>query len=216
MKLSGILKPSVLGSVTWKGFDKATAWEPCILAMKPTEGTFADNAKNHGLAGLNIDRCKIGNDVRYNPPAQNDKSPGFGMLNGLHSDATGTVTTGRWPANLILDESFTHQWTRYFYQAKASAAERTAGTTNGNNHPCVKSLDLNRYLATLILPPERDTPRRCLVPFSGSGSEVIGALLAGFEEVVGIEKEREYVQIAEERIKHWTECPLIPEEGDEQ
>jgi site-specific DNA-methyltransferase (adenine-specific) len=42
------------------------------------------------------------------------------------------------------------------------------------------------------------------VPFSGSGSEMIGGLLAGWDAVEGIEMEAEYVNIAHERIKHWT------------
>ena len=72
-----------------------------------------------------------------------------------------------------------------------------------NDHPCVKPLRLCRYLATLLLPPPRETPRRLLVPFSGTGSEIIGALLAGWEEVVGIEADERFVRIAEHRIRHW-------------
>jgi len=68
----------------------------------------------------------------------------------------------------------------------------------------VKPLDLCRWLATLILPPKRDTPRRLLVPFSGSGSEMIGAFLAGWDEVIGIEREAEYVEIAKARLAYWT------------
>ena len=67
----------------------------------------------------------------------------------------------------------------------------------------MKPLDLCRDLANLILPPPRETPRRLLIPFSGSGSEIIGALMAGWDEVVGIEREDRYVQIAERRIIHW-------------
>lgn len=67
----------------------------------------------------------------------------------------------------------------------------------------VKPIDLTRWLATLLLPPEEYAPRRILVPFSGSGSEMIGASLAGWEEIVGIEMEEEYVEIAEARLKHW-------------
>jgi site-specific DNA-methyltransferase (adenine-specific) len=75
---------------------------------------------------------------------------------------------------------------------------------NGKNvHPTLKPLSLTKYLATLILPPKLDQPRRLLVPFSGAGSEVIGALQAGWDEVVGVEQSKEYCEIAEARIKHW-------------
>ena len=121
---------------------------------------------------------------------------------------------------------------RYFYTAKASKRERNAGLEgfeekpatsrmnasmarmeNGvatneraeqskmqNSHPTVKPLSLTKYLATLIKPP---TGGRLLVPFSGSGSEMIGALQAGWEYVEGVEITEEYIPIAEARIKHW-------------
>ena len=38
---------------------------------------------------------------------------------------------------------------------------------------------------------------------NGSGSEMIGASLAGWEEVVGIEMEEEYVRIARARLAYW-------------
>jgi site-specific DNA-methyltransferase (adenine-specific) len=85
---------------------------------------------------------------------------------------------------------------RFFYCAKASRSERG----EGNTHPTVKPLKLCEYLARLILPPERDTPRRLLVPFSGSGSEMIGALRASWDEVEGIENNEAYVEIAHRRL----------------
>lgn len=82
-----------------------------------------------------------------------------------------------------------------------------AGRISGarNIHPTVKPLDLCRYLATLILPPaeRQQGTRKLLVPFSGSGSEMIGSLLAGWEEVTGVEREAEYVAIAKARISHY-------------
>ena len=123
------------------------------------------------------------------------------------------------------------------YQAKASRKERDAGLDGmpekdpgffaqdewsrknmgntpdeqrksiRNSHPTVKPIDLTRWLATLLLPPAEYGPRRILVPFSGSGSEMIGAHLAGWEEIVGIEMEREYVEIARARLDYWTTRP---------
>ncbi|MEO1103240.1 MAG: hypothetical protein AAFW98_05855, partial [Pseudomonadota bacterium] len=82
----------------------------------------------------------------------------------------------------------------------------TRGSARKNTHPTVKPIDLARYFATMLLPPPREDgqPRRLLVPFSGSGSEMIGALLAGWDEVVGIEMSQEYCEIARARIAHWT------------
>lgn len=69
----------------------------------------------------------------------------------------------------------------------------------------VKPIRLAAYLARLILPPELDTPRRLLVPFAGSGSEMIGARLAGWDVVTGIERESEYVALAEARLAWWAQ-----------
>lgn len=76
-------------------------------------------------------------------------------------------------------------------------------TTRRNTGPCIKPLALNRHLATLLLPPVLYAPRRILCPFGGTGSEAIGALLAGWEDVVYVEREEEYVRIAEARIAYW-------------
>jgi DNA modification methylase len=70
-----------------------------------------------------------------------------------------------------------------------------------NHHPCVKPLSLCEYLARLIVPPVayRDDAR-LLVPFAGSGSEILGALRAGWVHVDGIELEADYIEIARRRI----------------
>jgi hypothetical protein len=74
-----------------------------------------------------------------------------------------------------------------------------------NPHPTVKPIDLMRYLATLLLPPIEYAPRRIFIPFAGVASEMIGAGLAGWEHVVGVENntENNYVAIAEKRLEHW-------------
>lgn len=84
---------------------------------------------------------------------------------------------------------------RLFYVAKASRSERA-----GNDHPTVKPLTLCEYLARLILPSQRETPRRLLVPFSGSGSEMIGGLRAGWEHVTGVEMDRHFCEVAVRRL----------------
>lgn len=74
-----------------------------------------------------------------------------------------------------------------------------------NGHPTLKPINLAKYLATLLLPPVEYAPRRIFIPFSGSGSEMIGAGLAGWEHVVGVEfdTENNYVEIAKKRLEHW-------------
>jgi hypothetical protein len=76
-----------------------------------------------------------------------------------------------------------------------------------NHHPCLKPISLIKYLATLLLPPDTYAPRRICIPFAGSGSEMAGAILAGWDEVIGIEASPEYIPIAEARLRWWSQWP---------
>jgi len=64
-----------------------------------------------------------------------------------------------------------------------------------NGHPCVKPNSLMKYLCRLITPPNGIV----LDPFAGSGSTGKAALQEGFR-FIGIEKEKEYCDIANKRI----------------
>lgn len=65
-----------------------------------------------------------------------------------------------------------------------------------NNHPTVKPTELMRYLCRLVTPPGGVV----LDPFMGSGSTGKAAALEGFD-FIGIEREAEYLAIADARIK---------------
>lgn len=91
----------------------------------------------------------------------------------------------------------------FYYHAKVNPKERNAGLDEKNPHPTLKPIGLMKYLATLLLPPAEYTPRRILVPFSGVSSEMIGAGLAGWEHVVGIEFKEDYVNIGKKRLEYW-------------
>ena len=70
-----------------------------------------------------------------------------------------------------------------------------------NSHPTVKPLGIAKYLATLLLPPSSVPVRRILVPFSGSGSEMVACLLAGWDEVVGVEQDPIHAEVARLRCE---------------
>src|SRR6266478_5698571 len=79
------------------------AWEPCIVAMKPCDGTFKQNSEKWGQAGINIDACRI--------ETQEDRSRPYGPQNEANTYCKGwkgiesiSHPKGRWPANVILDE----------------------------------------------------------------------------------------------------------------
>jgi len=117
---------------------------------------------------------------------------------------------------------------RFFYCAKASKAERNMGLDDyeekpmgmsnrakhrstldhshdidlnrvinrKNYHPTVKPIKLMEYLVRLV------TPKKGIVlePFAGSGTTLIACKQQGFN-YIGIEREQEYCDIAEARLK---------------
>jgi site-specific DNA-methyltransferase (adenine-specific) len=154
-----------------------------------------------------------------------DKNSGMKQEENHFADAD---PKGRYPANLIHD-GLQEEWARYFYCPKTSSAERNRGLDDfdtkkmgmsggaqskgdgydkgqgiglnrvierKNTHPTVKPQELMKYLCRLV------TPKGGVVldPFMGSGSTGMAAKDEGFD-FIGIEKEQEYFEIAEARIK---------------
>jgi len=210
-----ITAPATESARTWAGYGTALkpAWEPIVLAMKPLDGTFAENAQRHGVAGLNVDGSRIGND-----DAQG-RWPANLLLNedaGRMLDAQSGITTsgamkrcvGPYPgknATGFLRGHFgpNNQHgdfggaSRFFYCAKAGERDRTCEGRVQNNHPTVKPRSLMKYLCRLVTPPGGGL---ILDPFMGSGSTGIGALLTG-NWFVGIELEPESFETARQRIE---------------
>lgn len=87
---------------------------------------------------------------------------------------------------------------RFFYVAKASSRERNAGLEDRNVHPTVKPVKLMRWLVRLVTPPGGTV----LDPFAGSGTTGCACVLEGFD-FIGVEREEEYVDLANARIAWW-------------
>ena len=75
-------------------------------------------------------------------------------------------------------------------------------TERKNTHPTVKPVELMKYLCRLVTPKGGTV----LDPFMGSGSTGMAAKDEGFD-FIGIEKEKEYFEIAESRINRF--APLM-------
>jgi len=81
-----------------------------VLAMKPIEGNFAQNAMEHGVAGLNIDAGRIGTGsdkisggcINYYDKVRS--SSNYGRKN-QQAIKDACYSQGRFPANLILEEN---------------------------------------------------------------------------------------------------------------
>jgi len=87
----------------WQGWGTALkpAWEPIIVARKPLVGTVAANVLEHGTGALNVDGCRIGDEEV--PINRLEEWSGFGQVKRPEYEAT--VGSGRWPANVALDEA---------------------------------------------------------------------------------------------------------------
>jgi DNA modification methylase len=96
----------------WDGWGTALkpAWEPILLCAKPLEGTFAQNALKHKVAGLNIDGGRIGTQDNLCGGAYAKHGSKREQLWGENSGNAWrrdkglefNPPSGRWPANLLL------------------------------------------------------------------------------------------------------------------
>ncbi|QBI97801.1 DNA methylase [Mycobacterium phage Zeuska] len=90
----------------WQGWSTALkpSFEPIVVARKPLVGTVAANVLEHGTGALNIDACRIATDEdRSRPPRAANAIYGGGK--GTNSTASESNPTGRWPTNVVLDET---------------------------------------------------------------------------------------------------------------
>jgi site-specific DNA-methyltransferase (adenine-specific) len=103
-----ITAPATPAAQQWHGFGTALkpANEPAVLARKPLSGTVADNVLTWGVGALNIDGCRVGSDIVGWQGAQGgsiDETQSQGRNYRMKSGEPRPVS-GRWPANVILDE----------------------------------------------------------------------------------------------------------------
>jgi len=193
------------GNSEWEGWGTALkpAHEPIVMARKPLEGTNIDNVLKYGTGGINIDGCRIqGDDTGSERKITNRKSRNENGVwtdenSGMKADGAKFADAdpkGRYPAN-VMHDGLQEEWARYFYCPKVSKSERNNSTIK-NTHPTVKPIKLMRYLCRLV------TPKGGVVldPFMGSGSTGIATKQENFQ-FIGIEKEKEYYDIACKRIE---------------
>jgi len=114
-------------------------------------------------------------------------------IGGTPRKTTGHIATGSPDrSKALMNYGDSGGASRFFYVAKASRSDKG----EGNVHPTVKSTKLMQYLIRLITPPGG----LVLDPFAGSGSTGVAAKKLGFR-FIGIEKEADYVAIANARME---------------
>ena len=183
------------------------AHEPIVMAKKFIEGTNKNNREKYGTGGLNIDGCRIeGGRFPANVMHDGSEEVVSGFPNAKGAVSNGDASVGETSEGVIKPlrrgklTSYADDGSaaRFFYCPKVSKSERG----EDNTHPTVKPQELMKYLCRLVTPKNGTV----LDPFMGSGSTGMAAKDEEFE-FIGIEREKEYFEIAESRITRF--APLM-------
>jgi len=98
-----------------------------IVGMKPCEKNYAHNALVHGVAGLNINKLRIGDaKVGWNGLGKHGQT-WTNKTCGFRNEQEARPVSGRFPCNLILDPVFKEQYsfsTEYFHVLDTSSDEK--------------------------------------------------------------------------------------------
>jgi DNA modification methylase len=222
--------PATEAAKKWSGYGTALkpSAEPAVLARKPFKGTtVAGNVLEHGTGALNIDGCRFAYGDEAWPGPQDGEGGWNGDPGGLNGGVYGTFSgeggarpvDGRWPANIYAHPKASRSereagCERLPGRTGAEATDRTEGTAGldnpragagrtadrvKNHHPTVKPIGVMRWLCKLTGGHPGESV--ILDPFMGSGTTGCAAVLEGFD-FIGIEREPEYMQICEARIRH--------------
>ena len=152
----GKLNPTTEEGKKWSGYGTCLkpAYEPIIVARKPIEKSVAENVLKYGCGAINIDECRVGNEIIKGgtTPDFKDVAKKQKEISGVGCLSFGQVENaerielkdheGRFPSNVILTYDETDydevcggmpkndngdSSSRYFYCAKASKKDRDEG-----------------------------------------------------------------------------------------
>ena len=203
------------------------AYEPILLAMKPLDGTFANNALTHGVAGLNVDGARVGTEDSL---SFGSRELGDGIKYGKCKPTTEGVqnAAGRFPANLIHDGSdevlglFPESdstkgngqsnrpwlgggtWSDDNTYSDQGSAARFFYCAKASGHErrqenCHPTVKPLALMEYLCRLTGTPTGGTVLDPFAGSGSTLIAAR-AAHRKAIGIELSEEHCEIIAKRL----------------
>ena len=210
------------------GTNLKPAHEPILVARKPFKVSVAKNVLAWGTGGINIDRCRIAETdtqigenqdiISINQNIPLGRFPAnilFDKFSGEILDDQAEITTLQ-----VNNRKKKVNPSKFFYCPKASKKEREDGLINqvttvkkceeipdelnephksGKNiHTTVKPIALMRYLIELVTPIGGTT----LDAFFGSGSTGKSIAAGQDYKFIGIEKEKEYFDIAVKRCQY--------------
>jgi site-specific DNA-methyltransferase (adenine-specific) len=221
----------------WEGWGSALkpAVEPIVVCRKPLEKglSIAENVLKWGVGGINIDGCRVGEEVakEYTSQDTQGRFPANIILECICDEVSDTHTNPDCPC-YIMDRQSGGNASRFFYQAKASKSERNRGL-EGFEVKQTKISDLkgDRYLndvncadgkyqaakapSSNFHPTVKPvklmqylvrlvTPPNGLVLDPFCGSGTTGiACRLEGFNFVGMEREEDYAKIAKARIDNW-------------
>ncbi len=128
--------PQTPDAERWQGWGTALkpAFEPIVVARKPLAGTVAENVLTHGTGALNIDGCRVAHDEpvkttvrtapRYNGDAYNNGKVGPADMSTIRT----APAAGRWPTNVVLDDSQAAELDRQSGESRDGVAVRRNGS----------------------------------------------------------------------------------------
>lgn len=124
----------------WKSHGLKPAYEPIMVAMKPNEGSYSNNALKYGVSGLNVDGSRIDAKPRKTGTKPDSSKPTGGGHTLIGSSKNKQAeydnqNKGRYPANIILDEVAGEMLDRQSGNTSSSNAIRKNKKDN-KNYPC--------------------------------------------------------------------------------
>ena len=145
-------EPSTDEAKQWQGWGTALkpAYEPIIVARKPLKGTVAQNVMKYGVGGINIDECRVGDEII---PEHQGRFPANVIHDGsdevtskFPSTEAGGSLTKEYKDNAPLYGNYGMKPTfdsygdngntsRFFYTAKASKKDRDEGLSIEAKYP---------------------------------------------------------------------------------
>lgn len=208
-----VTAPATEAAREWDGWGTALkpAFEPIVVARKPFKTTVAANVQTHRTGALHVDAVRVpyADEADRKETTEKNQHAKFGTEaggNAVYGDYSMVApkdydsSKGRWPTNVVLDESQAEALGRrarifptFRYEAKAPGSERPV--VEGVEHPTVKPLELMRWLVRLVGSPDGII----LDPFAGSGTTLEAALIEGFN-CIGVEGKPQYVPLIVHRI----------------
>lgn len=207
------------------------AWEPIIWAVKPPEGSWTDNVLKYGTGAVNVDECRVAVTDKDIEEQRGRSGKGRGNLFHFQGRDEGffePCPKGRFPANLILDESAARLLDEQSGDCKTGgnycktdcgdsifgkrSIDTVMNTDNGAGASrffyTSKATDRDDYNDHPTLKPTdliewlirlvTRPGQLVLDPFAGSGTTGVAAIQSGREFIL-IEQDEHYCEIAERR-----------------